>query len=673
MNEALLRIDTLGVSYRRDGRWLRAIRELSLDLMPGEAYGLVGESGCGKSTLAMSILRYLPRNARQDSGRIVFAGQALDALGETELRRLRGARIGVVYQHPGTALNPSIPVGRQIAELYALHAGLNRAQADTAAVDMLAGVRIAHPDTVARLYPYQLSGGMQQRVVIAMALATDPELLILDEPTTALDATVQAGILALFEELRRDYRAALLFISHNLGVVRQVCDRVGVMYAGRLVEEGPSAEVFSQPRHPYTAALLACLPDTGARRDLRPLQPIPGTVPAAHLAETGCLFAPRCTLVQATCETNIPPPEVRSGHLSRCLFSEAVSPPSIDVPMAPPLQNIADALTSPPRQPLIEIEGLHVRHGAAQILGAIDLQIVPGETFGLVGESGSGKTTLAHAIAGLVSPASGTIRLDGKPLAARITRRRDEQRRDIQMVFQSPDTTLNPRRRVGAALRRAIRKLSRLNIPLRERLARLLREVALQPEQARALPDQLSGGQRQRVAIARAFAGEPRLVILDEPTSALDVSVQAAVLRLLVELQARHAVAYLFISHDLAVVRYLADRIGVLYRGVLVETGPTEALFSGPNHPYTRALIAAMPRLDGKVNRPPGAGITEAPLVDGPSACVYAGRCDRVMTQCRTEPPPWQEGAARHRIRCWLPAERLGTPDAGDTRPTDVA
>ncbi|OBS09747.1 dipeptide ABC transporter ATP-binding protein [Acidihalobacter prosperus] len=666
MSEALLHIEDLAISYRRGGHWLRAIRELSLDIRPGEAYGLVGESGCGKSTLAMSVMRYLPATAHQERGRIVFAGQDLGKLDERGLRRLRGGRIGMVYQHPGSALNPSLPVGRQIAELYTLHAGLDHAQADTAALDMLASVRIARPATVAHLYPYQLSGGMQQRIVIAMALATDPELLILDEPTTALDTTVQAEMLRLFEELRRDYRAALLFISHNLGVVRQLCERVGVMYAGRLVEEGDSAAVFTRPRHPYTGALVACLPTRDSRRDRRPLQPIPGSVPDAHAPETGCPFAPRCGRAQTACTEAMPPADRHNGHLSRCLFADDVPPPATGI--IAPSQGTSDLRVRVPERPLIEIEGLEVGHGGTPILRDLNLHIDPGETFGLVGESGSGKTTLAHAIAGLTPPTRGRIHLDGRRLAARIARRRQAQRRDIQMVFQSPDTTLNPRRRVGHALGRAIRKLSRIKAPLRERLARLLREVALETEHARALPGQLSGGQRQRVAIARAFTGEPRLVILDEPTSALDVSVQAAILRLLVELQARHAVAYLFISHDLAVVRYLADRIGVLYRGTLVEIGPTEVIFEGPNHPYTQALMAAMPtldmRADGASQPGPSDHAAAPPSQDmrEDAGCIYADECPKVMQRCRTEPPPWRGGRAGQRIRCWLSGEGVSAP-----------
>jgi peptide/nickel transport system ATP-binding protein len=666
----ILAFERVTLAYRRRSTWLPAVRDFSLRLMPGEAYGLVGESGCGKSTVALAAMRHLPSNARLQSGSVHVLGEDLYALGRTQLQALRGERIGMVYQNPGAALNPSLTVGFQVAEMFMRHRGMDRRAAEAAARDMLGRVRIGDPARVAALHPFQLSGGMQQRVVIAMALATEPDLLVLDEPTTALDATVQAEILDLFADLRRSSRTALLFISHNLAVVRQVCDRVGVMYAGELVEEGIARDVLRNPRHPYTAALLSCLPRPGQRKGGRRLATLPGAPPDMAEADPGCRFAPRCPIAREDCLA-ARPPLLGDGpdRLVRCIHADEARPPQVVSPG--PGAAPGDAGSREP--PVLGVRGVRYRAGGIEILRGIDIEIRSGETFGLVGESGSGKTTLARTIAGLAAPSVGGIALDGTELAGTVGRRGAGQRRAVQMVFQTPDTTLNPSRRTGAIVARAVRVLGGLRGKAkRERAAALLEMVRIPEPLADALPGRLSGGQRQRVAIARAFAGDPRLVILDEPTSALDVSVQAAILNLLLDLQRESRAAYLFISHDLAVVRYLADRIGVMYLGDLVETGPTERVFEAPYHPYTEMLLASLPRLDAA--EPAGGGPAsrraDAPVgpAGRPSGCPFHDRCPHAVERCAAEEPPWREVAGGHAIRCWIEPEELRTRQAGPDR-----
>ncbi|MGD8429831.1 MAG: ABC transporter ATP-binding protein [Ectothiorhodospiraceae bacterium] len=654
MTEPVLAFEALSVSYRRRGRWFAAVREASLAVNPGEAVGLVGESGCGKSTLAMAGLGYLPGNARVDTGRVSIQGHDLQELSDEALRRLRGATVAAVYQNPAAALNPSLSVGEQVAEVYRLHRVMNRVQAREATVDILSRVRIPDPVRVYDLYPYQLSGGMQQRVVIAMALAGDPSLLVLDEPTTGLDATVQAEVLDLFAALRAEFRVAMLFISHDLGVVESVCDRVGVMYAGELVERGATAEVLRRPRHPYTACLVDCIPDFHTRKVDTRLAAIPGLPPALGQRPTGCVFAGRCPIARDACRERTPPlADLGDGRWSRCLFPGETAPPGGNRRPA----RLPDRQTA--RRDALSVEGVSVDFSRVRILRDVDISLGVGETLALVGESGSGKTTLARAVTGLAAPAAGRIRLNGEPLRPRSGQRSHAARRLLQMVFQSPDGTLNPSHRIGASLRRAVRVLARL--PRRrasQRAAELLDAVALEADTARRRPDQLSGGQRQRAAIARAFAGDPAVVILDEPTSALDVSVQATILDLLLELQGRQGVSYLFISHDLAVVRYLADRVAVLYLGEIVEEGPVENVFSGHCHPYTEALLAAVPGSDRHDGRVRLAGQNPGPA-ERPSGCAFHTRCPYAMPSCRQQPPPWRAPGDNHRIRCHLELEAL--------------
>ena len=643
MTTAALSLEEVGLAYRVRGRDIEVLRGVSLSIGPGESYGLVGESGSGKSSAALAAVRYLPVNGRLKTGRVMVGGRDLYGLDPEALRRLRASEISMVYQDPGRALNPSIRVGEQIAEIFRLQ-GLTPGEAADRAVAMLARVRIADPRAVAERYPHLLSGGMQQRMAIAMALATSPRLLILDEPTTGLDVTVEAEILDLVAQIRAELGTAILLISHNLAVVAQTCDRVGVLYAGELVEEGPTRQVFGSPRHPYTVGLMRCLVRPGRRKDHGRLDTIPGLPAAAGALMPGCIFAPRCGLATDLCVAAAPPLADLGGRLSRCHYpDQAEAVPRVERPEAPALAS------APAGAGILTARGLSKTYGGTRqpvrALHDVSLDLHAGETLGLVGESGSGKTTLARLLLGLETPdPGGSLELDGQSLGAK---RRSDQVKALQIVFQNPDSALNPAHSVRRLIGRVLTRMAR--VPGAERAARLLaltRSVQLSDRYLELKTGQLSGGLKQRVAIARAFAGDPRIVVCDEPTSALDVSVQAAILNLLAELQAREGVAYLFISHDLAVVRYLADRIAVLYLGRILEIGPSERVFSGPHHPYTAALLSAAPALEG------GAPerirlVGEIPsAIDVPGGCVFHTRCPRRLGPiCDTEEPPLQPGA----------------------------
>ena len=660
-----LRIEQLQVAYRVRGADLNVLRGLELRIGRGETYGLVGESGCGKSTAALAVVRYLPQNGRVVGGRIRVGEQDVWGLGREELRQLRARTLAMVYQDPGRALNPSLRIGAQIAEIFRAR-GLSSRDAWTKSAALLERVRIGDATSVLERYPHELSGGMQQRVVIAMALANNPALLVLDEPTTGLDATVEAEILDLIRQLRRERAAAILFITHDLAVIAEMCDRVGVLYAGKLIEEGSTSELFRQPRHPYTVGLLRCLPRPGTRKDHGRIDSIGGFPPSPGEELTGCLFAPRCGLADARCRALDPPWQQVDAHWSRCHYAErAHSLPRTTPDSLPSLVPVDRE-----RPPLLKILGVSKTYRgmrqSIRVLENVSLALWPGETLGLVGESGSGKTTLARVLVGLATAdAGGALELDGEPLAGMSSARQPEQRQALQIVFQNPDSALNRSRRVRRLIGRALARLGGYaRTQRRARLLELAHAVRLPEPFLELRPSQLSGGLKQRVAIALAFAGNPRLVVCDEATSALDVSVQAAILNLLTDLQRTRGVSYLFISHDLASVRYLADRIAVLYLGRLMEIGPVERIFEGPHHPYTAALIAAMPDLERPIT--PSARLAgEIPsAIRVPSGCVFHPRCPRKLgTICEREEPPLRHGAdSGHEIRCHIPLEELAGP-----------
>jgi peptide/nickel transport system ATP-binding protein len=532
----ILELDDVSISYFTRAGEVRAVRHVSFAVPPGGSFGLVGESGCGKSTIAYAIMRYLGRAGRIIGGRILLEGQDIAALSEAEIRRLRGRRIAMVYQEPMSSLNPVMTIGRQLAEVAALHEGAGERAARARALEMLRTVHLPDPEAALQRYPHQLSGGQQQRVVIAMALMTSPALLVLDEPTTALDVRVQAGILELIEELRDRFRTSILYISHDLGTVARICDRVGVMYFGELVESGSCHEVFTRPRHDYTRRLLAAIPTLD--------DPLPKGRAAPN--------EPAALTLRGVGKT----------------YGGAGGP-------------------------------FRRGTAGVRALDDVSLEVARGRTLALVGESGCGKSTLAKLVLGIESPDGGSIELsEGLDLAkVPVDRRPPDILGRLQMVFQNPDGTLNPSHTVGYAIARPLRRLGRARGDVQRQVARLLEAVKLPPEIAARKPHQLSGGQKQRVAIARALASSPDIIVADEPTSALDVSVQATVIELLKELQDRRRLTLLFISHDLALVRSFADDVAVIHNGLVVEMGPIEEVFSPPHHPYTEELIAAVPRM----------------------------------------------------------------------------
>jgi peptide/nickel transport system ATP-binding protein len=657
-SQPVLEVENLGIQYKVGTEWKDAVRDINFTIAPGESYGLVGESGCGKTTIAMAIMHYLSRNGRVSEGSIRLNGREFTDLSRRELRKARINDISMVYQDPGTSLNPSLRIGTQVADVFELM-GVPDRQHRERVEKILRKVQIADPKRVMERYPHQLSGGMLQRVVIAMAIASEPSLLVLDEPTTGLDATVEAEVLDLVAGLRDEIGTSVLFISHNLAVIRKMCDRTAVLYAGRMMAEGPTEDIFTEPRHPYTVGLLRCLPNPEAgSRDEMSLDTIPGFLPPLGAEIQGCVYADRCAMSEDIClEVEPDLNDVRGGRVSRCHFPDEA--PNLPRTVAP--DPVARERSD---QTLVEIKGASktfMQEGhPVYALSNIDLAIKVGETVGLVGESGSGKSTLAKVLLGIHAPDDGTvITLSGEDLAAELERRGQEEIGAVQMVFQNPDSALNRRHSVHRIIGRAVQLLrGGKRTEREERIKSLLREVRMGMQHYNSKPRHLSGGLKQRVAIARAFAGSPALVVCDEPTSALDVSVQAAIINLLSELQVEENVAYLFISHDLNVVRYIADRVAVMYLGRLMEVGSSERVFSGPNHPYTEALLSASPehgedkriRLQGEIPEPS----------NPPSGCVFQTRCPRKIGEiCETVEPELEEAEPGWFKRCHIPVEEL--------------
>jgi len=677
----VLHIDNLTVSYRQANRWLDAVRNVSLRIEPGQTYGLVGESGSGKSTLGLAVMRYLPENGAIRQGAIALAGQDLTALSDAEMRRVWREQLRLVPQNPLSALNPSLPIGKQVAEMLdpSPRAWGVRRDARKRVLELLKLVRLADPQRVAESYPHQLSGGMQQRVMLAMALSGAPALLVLDEPTTNLDVTTEASMLDLIRELIRERETAVLYVSHNLGVVARVCDRVAVLYAGELVEDAAVDDLFRQPLHPYTQGLLDSVPRIGQNKQDVQLRPIPGQIPQLDVVPTGCVFAPRCPLALPRCVQERPPLDAPSaGRRVRChrwpeILHGSVSPkqPTEQAPAAPASEgSTAVVLDVKDLQKRFALRRSlsEVLHGQpardVRVVDGIDLQIRRGKTLGLVGESGSGKTTLARCVIGLAERSGGEISLLDIPLARSLAERDQDVIRQLQMVFQNPEEALNPYLTVGEALRRPLMSLAGYKqADADTAVGQLLAAVKLNPGYARRLPGQLSGGEKQRVAIARAFASRPELLLFDEAVSALDVSVQASILNLLVELQRENQSSYLFISHDLAVVGYLADEIGVIYLGHLMEVGRTKEIFAPPYHPYTEALLSAVPVVGPQTQRERIHLEGEIPSPSNiPSGCRFHTRCPRFLGDiCVKQEPPWQVGENGHRIYCHIPLAELRT------------
>ena len=650
----------------------RILYDVSFSIRPGEAFGLVGESGCGKSTIALSTMRSLPPGMNLTSGRIVFQGKDIYRLTEGDLRRMRGNRVAMIYQDPMSSLNPVMTIGQQLSEVPMLHHAMDHRRAWGRAVAMLDEVRLPDSESMMTRYPHQLSGGQQQRVVIAMALMAEPALLIMDEPTTGLDVTIEAAILELVRELRAKFGAAVLFISHNLGTVARICDRIGVLYAGRLIETGTLGSVFRAPAHPYTQGLLAALPRLSLGRHGR-LEPIEGTITAEDRARIGCALSPRCSFRQPQCDrAEIAMHTVRQDqeHVARCVRLDAIA--------AKPLRAASlrqESGTDSDGAPiLLSVRGLSKAYdlrgrfggkakGSIRAVDNVSLDARAGKTLAIVGESGCGKSTLARVISGLTPASSGEALFRGANLAAlSVDKRPDDLRRRIQMVFQNPDSTLNPSHTIEFALLRPLRRLRGLNrAEARNEVHRLIDRVRLEPEVLPCLPHQLSGGQRQRVAIARALAGNPDLLIADEPVSALDVSVQAAIVNLLSDILEQSQIGLAIISHDLALVRHMADWVAVMYLGRVIEYGPADQVFAPPFHPYTDALLAAAPEPHPDAEPPRvvlgGAMPSPAEQIRG---CVFASRCPRKLgVICETVVPPVRR-FGKHTIVCHLELSMAG-------------
>ena len=680
---ALLQVTGLRVAIARAEDEVRPVDGVDFSIDAGETFALLGESGCGKSMTALALTRLLPDAGRITGGRVTLGGDDLLALPESAMRRVRGGRIGMIFQEPSTSLNPVMTVGAQITEALAHH-GLRGDAARDEAARLLEAVGI--PDSTRRLqdYPFQFSGGMKQRVMIAMALAGRPQLLIADEPTTALDVTIQAQVLDLLADIQRRQGMGMLLITHDLGVVARMAHRVGVMYAGEVVETGARDAFFEAPLHPYSRKLFAALPGAGKRGSA--LDAPEGSVPPLDRHFPGCRFAERCPAAFDRCDEEAPVWHHVGAQAVRCHLYEGVSIPRQLAPQA----NVAAAFhRQRVAQPVLEVRDLAVHFpvrkgllkrtvGYVKAVDGVSLRLAPGRTLALVGESGCGKTTVGKAILRLIEPTAGEVFLDGTSIGDLAEDALGPMRRAVQMVFQDPFASLNPRMRVGEIIEEGLSALG-IGADVRERRARvieLLERVGLSEDMRWRYPHEFSGGQRQRIAVARALAVSPRVIVCDEPTSALDVSVQAQLLNLMRALQREQGLAYLFITHNLAVVEYLADEVAVMYLGRIVEEGPVERVLGVRAHPYTRALLAAVPRVGaeggddvrGQGTDPAMAGsVVELPSpLDPPAGCHFHPRCPQATDVCRASYPPVIEFSQGHRVRCHWPqlddriTERVG-------------
>ncbi|NRA98238.1 MAG: ABC transporter ATP-binding protein [Rhodobacteraceae bacterium] len=668
----ILEIENLSISFFTRLREIPAVMDFSCTVMPGEAMGLVGESGCGKSTVALGVMQDLGVNGRIVSGSIKFKGRDLNEMTLDELRDIRGREIAMIYQEPMASLNPAMKIGKQLAEVPMIHEGVSKEEAMARALEVVTDVKLPDPKRMLDSFPHQLSGGQQQRIVIAMALMSKPSLLILDEPTTALDVTVEAAVVDLVKELGEKYGTSMLFISHNLGLVLETCDRLCVMYSGEAVETGSIKDVFDKMQHPYTQALFRSIPLPGADKNSRPLKAIPGNFPLPHERPPGCNFGPRCDYFEeGRCNKGeIPMVEVPHGdrHGTRCLKWEEID---WDAPL------VVDQ-THEKKEPgdvVLKMEDLkkYYEVNANALFGGGDAKVVKAnetlsfearesETLAIVGESGCGKSTFAKVLMGLETATEGKILLYNQDIQdTPIQKRQTDTVSSVQMVFQNPFDTLNPSMTVGRQIIRALEIFGEgANDAEREqKMLSLLDLVKLPRAFAERMPRQLSGGQKQRVGIARAFAGGAKIVVADEPVSALDVSVQAAVTDLLMEIQRENKTTLLFISHDLSIVRYLSDRVMVMYLGHVVELGTTDQVFAPPYHPYTEALLSAVPIADTSVEKQHIVLEGDIPsAMNPPPGCPFQTRCrwksDVPGGLCEKEVPPVKKLSNGHQIKCHL-------------------
>jgi peptide/nickel transport system ATP-binding protein len=671
-DQPILEIDRLSISFFTRLREIPAVMDFSCTVRPGEAVGLVGESGCGKSTVALGVMQDLGVNGRIVGGSIRFKGRELNKMSPTELRAIRGSEIAMIYQEPMASLNPAMRIGQQLMEVPMIHEGTSAEEARNRALEVVRDVKLPDPERILNSFPHQLSGGQQQRIVIAMALMSKPALLILDEPTTALDVTVEAAVVQLVKDLGRKYGTSMLFISHNLGLVLETCDRICVMYSGEAVETGRIEDVFERMRHPYTQALFRSIPLPGADKNTRPLKAIPGNFPLPHERPRGCNFGPRCDYFTAgRCDATdiaMTPIPGDDRHDSRCIRVD-------EIDWAAPMVLEAQKEKGEIGKVVLRMDALkkYYEVGGGGIMGGGDRRVVKAnetltfearesETLAIVGESGCGKSTFAKVLMGLETATSGGIMLFNQAIESTpIEKRGTDTVSSVQMVFQNPFDTLNPSMTVGRQITRALEVfgIGSSDVDRRERMLHLLDLVKLPRAFADRMPRQLSGGQKQRVGIARAFAGGAKVVVADEPVSALDVSVQAAVTDLLMEIQREQKTTLLFISHDLSIVRYLADRVMVMYLGHVVELGTTDQVFSPPYHPYTEALLSAVPIADTRVIKKHIVLEGDIPsAMNPPPGCPFQTRC-RWKSQvpgglCDTEIPPVRLLAQGHQVKCHL-------------------
>ncbi|WP_306111686.1 MULTISPECIES: ABC transporter ATP-binding protein [Roseovarius] len=675
----ILEIDSLSISFFTRLREIPAVMDFSVSVQPGEAVGLVGESGCGKSTVALGVMQDLGVNGRIVGGTIKFKGRDLSQMSAKELRDIRGNEIAMIYQEPMASLNPAMKIGKQLIEVPMIHEGIGETEAWQRALDVVRDVKLPDPERILKSFPHQLSGGQQQRIVIAMALMSKPSLLILDEPTTALDVTVEAAVVELVKDLGKKYGTSMLFISHNLGLVLETCDRICVMYSGEAVETGSIRDVFDKMRHPYTQALFRSIPLPGANKNARPLVAIPGNFPLPHERPLGCNFGPRCDYFkEGRCNRaeGLPMSPVPGDerHASRCLRFEEIdwtAPVKASVTTeATEKGEVVLKMDKLKKYYEVAANALFGTGGDTKVVKAnetLSFEARESETLAIVGESGCGKSTFAKVLMGLETATDGQILLDNRNIErTRIERRDTKTVADIQMVFQNPFDTLNPSMTVGRQIIRALEVfgVGKNDAERRAELMRLLDLVKLPREFADRMPRQLSGGQKQRVGIARAFAGGARIVVADEPVSALDVSVQAAVTDLLMEIQREKKTTLLFISHDLSIVRYLSDRVMVMYLGHVVELGTTEQVFAPPYHPYTEALLSAVPIADTSVEKTHIVLEGDVPsAMNPPSGCPFQTRC-RWKSQvpaglCEVEVPPMRTLDDGHQLKCHLAEVKL--------------
>jgi peptide/nickel transport system ATP-binding protein len=699
----VLEVEGLRTEFRLKSANVVAVDEVSFHVDGGECVGVVGESGCGKTTIGLSVMKLLPNVGHVVGGSIKLLGQDLAPLGEKEMCKVRGNQIGMVFQDPLTSLNPTMTIGDQIAESVRLHQGASKKEGRSRALEVLRMVEMPNPSGRLDAYAHELSGGLRQRVMIAMALVCTPKLLIADEPTTALDVTIQAQILDLLDRLRQDLDMSVILITHDMGVIAERADRVLVMYAGRIAEGAPTTELFTRMRHPYSEALLASVAKLDQDPSVR-LVSISGLPPDLSKPIDHCRFAARCRYAQPDCRESEPEllraEDSEQHHVARCFHQVGVDPETIanrpeavakaadlnvkvdEVALARQ-QVRADSLDRAPV--LVEVDhvvkefavtsGALVQRklGTVKAVSDVSLTIRSGETFGLVGESGCGKTTIGRLVVALESPTSGALRFGSEDIVGLSGEALRRRRRDMQMMFQDPYASLDPRMRVGSILREPL-TVQRIGTrdEQRRHVMRMLDEVGLSARSAELYPHEFSGGQRQRIGLARALALEPKLIVADEPVSALDVSIQAQILNLLKELQERHGLTYLFISHDLAIVKYMADRIGVMYLGKLVEIGPARDIYARTAHPYTKALIDTIPVADPTQREHRGRHIHgELPSpIDPPSGCRFRTRCPFAEEVCAEEEPPLRPFGEGHLAACHFPLQTPVGPAAAELVPT---